>query len=182
MTCIVAIIDQKSKTAIMGGDSAASSGNSKFIRKDPKVFENGEFIFGCTDSFRMIQLLRYSLKIPEIKDKDIFEFMCTDFIESVRKCFKEGGFLTTDKDEEIGGTFLVIYKDKLFKIDNDFQVAEYLDNVDAIGCGSDFALGALHALKDISIQPSEKIIKALTASEYYSLGVCKPFILITKSF
>ena len=41
---------------------------------------------------------------------------------------------------------------------------------------------ALYALKDVSIQPSEKIIKALTASEYYSLGVCKPFILITKSF
>ena len=45
MTCIVGYID---KVAYIGGDSAASGGDSVNIRKDPKVFRNGDFIFGCT--------------------------------------------------------------------------------------------------------------------------------------
>ncbi|HZK68569.1 MAG TPA: hypothetical protein VFC36_03120, partial [Paludibacter sp.] len=121
MTCIVGMVDKNSNRVIIGGDSASSGGSNVFIRKDPKVFKNGEFLIGCTTSFRMIQLLRFSLSLPEVT-KDIYEYMCTDFINEVRKCFKDGGYLQkyTNGDEK-GGSFLVAYKNRLFKIEDDFQ-------------------------------------------------------------
>ena len=178
MTCIAGIVDKKNNKVVIGGDSAASGGSNIFIRKDPKVFKNGEFIIGCTTSFRMLQLLRFSFTPPEINSKEIYEYMCTDFIASVRACFKDGGYLQkyTDGDEK-GGFFLVAYRDRLFKIEADFQVSENLSGIDAVGCGADFALGALHAIADQDIQAEDKILKSLEAAEFLALGVCRPFII-----
>lgn len=61
MTCIVGIIDKKQNNVLIVGDSCESNGSENSIRKDAKVFANDDFIFGCTTSFRMIQLLRFSL-------------------------------------------------------------------------------------------------------------------------
>ena len=61
MTCIVGMLN-KGKV-IIGADSAGVSGLDVQIRKDPKVFITGEFVIGCTTSFRMIELLQFSLKI-----------------------------------------------------------------------------------------------------------------------
>lgn len=180
MTCIVGYIDKKNKKVIMGGDSAAIAGLDLTIRKDNKVFNNGDFVIGCTSSFRMIQLLQYSFKPPEIKTKNIHQYMCTDFINEVRKCFQEGGFLQkyTDGDEK-GGTFLVGYKNKLFKIDNDFQVAENINGYDSIGCGDDYALGSLYILNKTSKSPIDIVLLALNTASYFSAGVSKPFIIKT---
>ncbi|MFA6400901.1 MAG: hypothetical protein WCX31_04640 [Salinivirgaceae bacterium] len=179
MTCIVGIVNKHSNRVTIGGDSAESNGSNIFIRKDVKVFKNGEFVIGCTSSFRMIQLLRFSFNPPEIKADDVYAYMCTQFIDAVRACFKEGGYLQkyTDGDEK-GGTFLVAYKNRLFKIESDFQVAENLNGIDAVGCGADFALGALFTILDHSIPTKDKILKALEAAEFLSEGIRRPFVLI----
>jgi len=178
MTCIVGIVDEKNNKVIIGGDSAASAGSGIQIRKDVKVFKNKNFVIGCTSSFRMIQLLQFSFVPPDVVEKDIFEYMCTDFINAVRKCFKNGGFLQkyTDGDEK-GGTFLVGYKNRLFKIDHDFQVAENLNGMDACGCGEEFALGALLALKNLNSSKDGKILRALEVAELLSSGVAGPFVI-----
>jgi hypothetical protein len=179
MTCIVGLIDNKNKSVLIGGDSAAVSDSNIFIRKDAKVFKNCDFVIGCTSSFRMIQLLRYSFKPPKVESKDVYEYMCTDFINAVRECFKEGGYLQkyTDGDER-GGTFLVGYKNRLFKVENDFQVAENMNGIDACGCGQDFALGALYSLVKHNISTNDKILKALEAAEFLGNGVRRPFTLL----
>lgn len=173
-------MDKRLKRVVIGGDSASSNGSNIFIRKDPKVFKNGEFIFGCTTSFRMIQLLRFSFKPPEIKHKDIYEYMCTDFINEVRECFKNGGYLQkyTDGDEK-GGSFLVGYKNRLFSIGDDFQVGENLNGMDACGCGKDFALGALLALRNTDTQINKRVTIAIGAAEFLSEGISKPFVLVS---
>lgn len=179
MTCIVGFVDKEQKKVFIGGDSAASAGNSVAIRKDTKVFNNKGFVIGCTSSFRMIQLLRFSFVPPEIGFKDIYEYMCTDFINAVRSCFKDGGYLQKYIDgDEKGGTFLVAYKDRLFNIGDDFQVAENLNGIDAVGCGADFALGSLYTLSNQNISTESKVIKALEAAEFLALGVCRPFVLL----
>jgi ATP-dependent protease HslVU (ClpYQ) peptidase subunit len=126
----------------------------------------------------MIQLLRFSFKPPELNSKDIYEYMCTDFINAVRTCFKDGGYLQkyTDGDEK-GGFFLVAYKDRLFKIEEDFQVAENLNGMDAVGCGADFALGAMFSMQNQNITTKDKVLKALEAAEFLALGVSRPFII-----
>lgn len=179
MTCIVGLVSKKTNKVIIGGDSSACSDENIFIRKDAKVFKNGRFIIGCTSSFRMMQLLRYSLYLPKISDKEIFEYMCTDFVNSVRHCFKDGGYLQkyTDGDEK-GGTFLVAYRNRLFKIENDFQVAETENGIDSCGRGMDFALGSLYSTDGMEISDEDRITKALSAAEFLSPWVCRPFMLL----
>jgi ATP-dependent protease HslVU (ClpYQ) peptidase subunit len=185
MTCIVGVIDRARKCVVIGGDSAAIGDNSVIIRKDPKVFFNGEFLIGCTTSFRMINLLRFSFVPPEIKTKDIYRYMCTDFVDEARRCFVNGGYLMKgDHGDDRGGTFLVGYHDRLFEISEDFQVAESASGYGSVGCGSDFALGALYILiKNKTYSDSRLLVKqALSAAECYSTGVQGPFtILSTKT-
>ncbi len=175
MTCIVGFIDKKNKKVVMGADSAGSSGFDITLRKDEKVFKNGDFIIGCTSSFRMIQLLRFSFTPPKIYDKDIYEYMCTDFINAVRKCFEAGGYLQKYKDgDEKGGVFLVGYKDRLFKIEGDFQVGESLQGYDSCGCGEFYALGSI--FNTTKKNAKTVVLDALRCAENFSGGVRSPFI------
>lgn len=179
MTCIVGYIDKENNNVVIGGDSAGSNGSYIVARKDTKIFRNGDFIIGGTSSFRMIQLLRFQLILPLIK-KPIYEYMCTDFITAVRQCFSNNGFMQkTANGDDIGGQFLVGYKNMLFNIDDDFQVGENMLPFNACGCGADFALGALYALKDRKISIEDKVLKSLEAAGLYSCGVCGPFNILT---
>ena len=179
MTCVVGLIDKKGNSVIIGADSASVGDYDISIRKDTKVFKNGEFVIGCTSSFRMIQLLRFSFTPPVIGEKDVYEYMCTDFINAVRECFKEGGYLQkyTDGDDK-GGTFLVAHKDRLFKVESDFQVGERMDNYEACGSGQDYALGALSVLSSLNKSPELIVVRALETAERFSNSVSSPFVLV----
>lgn len=179
MTCIIGYVNKRNKNVIIAGDSAGSNGTNLVVRKDRKIFMKGDFAIGCTTSFRMIQLLMYKLEVPPIGTTPIHEYMCTDFVDAIRKCFKDGGFLQKDKDQsEMGGVFLVGYEDRLFKIESDFQVSEGTLDFDAVGCGDNFALGALYALQDIDIPVLDKIKHAMHAAENLGVGIKSPFYFI----
>lgn len=180
MTCIVAYIE-KDKVYI-GGDSAGIAGYSLSVRKDPKVFINGNFIFGFTSSFRMGQLLMTNKFSPasQKESETDYHYMITSFIDAVIERFKEGGFLSKENEVLTGGTFLVGYKGKLYEINEDFQVAESFDNFNAVGCGHDIAKGAMHILDTFSVlTPKEKIIKSLEAANRFSAGVSAPFNVLS---
>lgn len=178
MTCIVGIVE-KDKVYI-GGDSAGVGGLDITIRKDNKVFKVGEFVIGCTSSFRMIQLLRYSFNPPkqEKKKSDVYEYMCTVFVNSLRKTFTKGGFLKKSEEVETGGVFLVGYRGRLFRIEEDYQVGESIDLYDACGCGESYAKGALRIMVEQDyLYANQLIIKALETATYFSGGVRPPFII-----
>lgn len=185
MTCIVGYIDKENRKIIMGGDSAGVAGLDVQIRKDPKVFKNGPMIIGYTSSFRMGQLLRFKLVVPENFRDDVYEYMCTDFIDAVRTCLKENGYTTIKDNTEEVGTFLVGYKGRLFKIENDLQVAEVIDNYDACGCGQSYALGALKIMGNCLcvFDSAHKIVElALMVATDYSGGVRPPYTILEQSF
>lgn len=174
MTCIVALVEDGK--VYIGGDSAGIAGLSLSTRKDRKVFINGEFIFGFTSSFRMGQLLRYSLVPPKnLENKDIYQFMVTDFINSVRDCLKNGGYASKNNETESGGVFLVGYKGRLFKIESDYQVGEVYDNFECCGCGEEFAKGSLFSTQDMQVE--DRLNIALKSASKFSAGVCEPFYI-----
>lgn len=175
MTCIVAVATPNGRVH-MGADSAGVGGLSMALRKDSKLFVKSNMVFGCTSSFRMIQLLRYSLVIPRRHpDVDLHDYMCTAFIQSVRECFRAGGFLRKDQEVENGGVFLVGVEGHVYRIDSDFQVGERHDGFDACGCGEDIALGSLYQSR---LQPDVRVrlTDALAAAEHFSAGVRGPFL------
>lgn len=181
MTCIVGL--EHKGDVWLGGDSAGARNDWSIKRRDDaKVFKlrtgNNFVAFGFTTSFRMGQLLRFSLTLPTQECKDPYEYMCTVFINSVRECLRHGGYTTIENNVETGGRFLVGYHKKLYCIDHDFQVGRSLSGYDAVGCGDALALGSLHTTQKLVKHPRERISLALKAAEAFSAGVQRPFSII----
>lgn len=177
MTAIVGLA-QDGKVYI-GGDSAGVSGLSLSVRADTKVFRKGRYLFGFTTSFRMGQLIRYSLVPPKPKGDDLEGFMATRFIDALRDCLKSGGWARRENDREEGGTFLVGVRGQLFTIYDDYQVGRPADGFAAVGCGEDIALGALYATAGTGMKPRKRALLALQAAERFSAGVRGPFICMS---
>ncbi|HYG87982.1 MAG TPA: hypothetical protein VD978_17135 [Azospirillum sp.] len=174
MTCIVGLVD--GDRVWMGGDSAGVSGLDITVRADTKVFRNGEFLIGFTNSFRMGQLLAYRLAPPTRQDgADLFRYMVTDFVDAVRACLKDGGWAQRSNDVETGGTFLVAHEGRLFSVQSDYQVGEAVRGYHAIGCGADYALGSLASTEHLP--PEERVRKALECAELFNGGVRAPFTI-----
>lgn len=175
MTCIAGFVE--GSTVWIGGDSAGVAGYDLTVRADQKVFRNGPMIFGFTTSFRMGQLLRYALTVPDHDPRQPVEkYMATTFVDAVRSCLKKHAFTTVKDGVEMGGTFLIGYSGRLFLIDEDYQVCETVDGFDACGCGAQIAKGALHATSHVgTVTGQARLELALSAAERHSAGVRRPF-------
>lgn len=180
MTCIVGLVENG--VAWLGADSCGSNGYDKTIRKDKKIFKlkDTSAIIGYTSSFRMGQLLMYSNNLIDKRDEPNInhEYLVKYFIPNVIKLFEDGGYSTNKSGEKQGGEFLLAYKDKLYKIESDYQVGESCDNYDACGSGEAYALGSLKTTEDMNMTPKERIHKALESASKFSCGVAPPFYII----
>ena len=168
----------------MGCDSAGVGGwYSRQNRVDPKIYRVKDMLIGFTTSFRMGQLLGYSLTPPHHHvDVPIEKYMATTFVNAVRECLKAGGWATKDKEVESGGIFLVAYKGRIFEIQADYQVAEGEEPYNAVGCGQDLALGSLFTSErsvlgsgDHASIARARVEAALQAAAAFSAGVHPPF-------
>lgn len=177
MTCIVGLVDKG--IVYIGGDSAGVDGSrlTMAVRNDRKVFRNGEFVMGFTSSFRMGQLLAFSMSLPKPREgDDLFGFMVRDFVGVARRTMKDGGFARNNSGAEAGGEFLVGFRGRLFQIFDDFQVAESSLPYAACGCGDLIALGSLFSTPNI-LDPMERVTEALSAAATFSAGVRGPFFI-----
>jgi hypothetical protein len=158
----------------MGADSAGVAGYALSIRRDPKIYRVGEFLFGFTSSFRMGQLLGYKLSPPQHHSEwDTERYMTTVFVDALRDTLKAGGYARANNGEEAAGEFLVGYRGRIFRVCSDYQVGENVEPFDAVGCGAELAMGALYATRDRS--PADRVAMALGAAEAFSAGVRGPF-------
>lgn len=180
MTCIVGIVDKEK--VYIGADSAGTGNFKRTIRKDLKVFVRDKFIMGFTSSFRMGQLLmhddRFSMRCQKSGEDD-FHYLINAFIPAIQKLFSDGGYLTKDKEELVGGVFLLGFNKRLYRIDCDFQVGESVANYEAVGCGDEFALGSLFTTEHSEESAEQRIIKALEAASNFSIGVAPPFNILS---
>lgn len=181
MTCIIGYVDKKNKVSYMGGDSYGFSSGSYAARKrkDVKVFQKGEFLYGYTTSYRMGQLIQYKFKEPEIKDNNLHSYMCTEYIDALRKCFESNKYSKLENNQATGGNFIVIVRGRMFEIQNDFQVAEPAFSFASVGCGEDYAYGCLFGLYDIDIPIKLKILTALKSAQEFSGYVRGPFKILS---
>lgn len=181
MTCIVGLIENG--ITYIGADSLGSNGYSKTVRNDKKLFklqDTPNAILGFTSSFRMGQLLMYANNLIDKRDEPNIDhkYIVTKFIPNIISLFESGGYAKNNSGEKKGGIFLLGYKDKLFKIESDFQVGESMLNYDACGCGEDYALGSLATSESMDTTPIDRIHKALQAASKFSPGVAPPFYIM----
>lgn len=175
MTCIVGLAHKGS--VYIGADSASVAGWEVRATRLCKAFKHGRFVIGYTDSFRMGQLLQHRLTVePQGKEMND-EYMVNVFAEAVRQCLKDHGYAKIDNNQESGGTFLVGHRGHLYRFGGDFQVNESVDSYDAVGCGADYALGAMYTM-DKSMGLRKYILAALQAADHFSGGVRGPFYVV----
>lgn len=179
MTCIVGITD--GHTVTIGGDSAGSDGWHVAVRSDSKVFQVGPYLMGFTTSYRMGQLLRYSLTVGEPDTWDVDRFMATTFIDAVRQCLIEGGYARTEDGREEGGQFLVGIHGRLYVVDSDYQVGHTIAGYAAVGSGYLVALGSLHSTAKSQIDAHSRAVMALEAAVELTGDVRPPFTVVHAS-
>jgi ATP-dependent protease HslVU (ClpYQ) peptidase subunit len=178
MTCIVGL--EKDGKVYMGGDSAAVAGWHDMGVRPAKVFRRGQFLIGYTTSFRMGQLLQYRLEVAErerFSPTTNMEYMVTQFVPAIRELFKQGGYASIHDSQESGGQFLVGYYHQLFLISGDFAVIRSREDFAAVGCGTEFAIGAMSA--NLHLGPKARIKNALKITARHSGGVSGPFTVMS---
>jgi hypothetical protein len=176
VTCIVGLTD--GHTVTIGGDSAGSDGWHVAVRSDSKVFQVGPYLMGFTTSYRMGQLLRYSLTVGEPDTWDVDRFMATTFIDAVRSCLTAGGYARTQDGQEQGGQFLVGIRGRLYVVDSDYQIGHTIAGYAAVGSGYLVALGSLHSTTTLPVNSHDRAVMALEAAAELTEGVRPPFTVL----
>lgn len=175
MTVIVGFV--KDRAVWMGGDTQGSNGWEKMNRVDKKVFERHGIIYGFTSSYRMGQILQYHSTKVAIDKEDVFGSVVTKLVPMWKKILIEHGFAKTENGAVTGGVFMVGIGNRLFTIDSDMQVAESRDKYAAVGCGAQYALGAMHIQTMYGVDgdhrdmhPEEYVRHAIEAAMKFSNG------------
>lgn len=185
MTCIVGLVSEGE--VWLGGDSGAFCGWNVLVKPAGKVFRRGEFVMGLAGDSRMGELLRYSFTPPVIDEAyrseatppDLHRYMVTTFVDALRACLREAGYAEKENNKEsAGGLFLVGVRGRLFCVHSDYGVTETMTPYRAIGCGGDYASGAMYITAGQGMGAAERIYTALGAAQHHSAGVRGPFTIV----
>lgn len=183
MTCIAAVVD--GDNIYMGGDSAGISDDSVYslgIGAESKIWEKDGILFGASGSFRVSQVLRWQMSLPQYNpDAEPLEYLTGPLATAMRESLMVHGALSVweeDSTENIDGSLLVGYGKRVFEIFGDFGVGELVHGYGSVGCGSPIAMGALAATESTKIKPKKRITMALEAAERHSAGVRGPFTIL----
>ncbi len=124
----------------------------------------------------MGQIIQCDLEI-DVREtwENAHEYMMLSFVKGVRQCLKTGGFTKIENNQEEGGNFLIGYEGNIYEMCSDFQISQVADGLYAIGCGAEYALGAMKAAEGLS--PKERCETGLAVAGYFSGGVMEPYLV-----
>jgi len=178
MSCIVAI--RNDKGVIMGADSCVSSYYHRATpQKEPKIKMVGEYIFGTAGGAREGQIIKNAIATKKYNEKDDFFYHCINIlIPEIKTALGQAGCLKKEREiEEFNGEILIGHGTRLMRVGGSFAVIEHIDDFLAIGCGEEWAIGAMYALKKNMKKMSDKEVleNALLAATQYSGFVKGPY-------
>lgn len=179
MTCIVALKGDDNRV-YLGGDSLDEDHRGVVsVRKDKKIFKLNAMGIGFTTSWRMGQIIRHHASgLDPYTDEDEYDIVASVFVEQIRDLFDQYGWKTIENGIEYGGVFLIAYRGRIFHVDDDFSVGEPELEYWSVGSGSRFALGSLHTTSTLSMNPKERVIRAIEAASCFSSSCGGPISTI----
>ncbi len=178
MTCICAVVHQDGMTISFGADSAGSNEYAITVNQSRKIFKKNNLLFGVAGSWRQMQLLHYSLSIPErpirITDE---EYIALYVVDAIRSCFQEKNTAKYENNQEFSSCAILIgYRGSIYRLNEDYG-ALISTTYDAIGSGDDVAKGALYTTGHL--HPLDRITVALRSAAEHTAFVRGPFVFET---
>lgn len=175
MTCIVAI--SHNGKVYMGGDAAAAEEGSNIIsaRKEPKIFIKNQYLIGYSGSFRFGKVVQHSFIPPKPQMDDLDKFLNTAFVSALKEVCESSK--VDPSSEEDSSEMLVCVGGRIFEFCNDWHFGEDINDFNAIGSGSSFALGSLYSTRQKRDQ-NARVKAALESAERFSSSVRKPFTIL----
>ena len=169
MTVIAAI--RTPTSILMGGDSAQHTNGSIALVAAPKVFMNGDCVFGVSGSPRLAEILKYEFSPPcKTVNASWDQFLARSFVPKLKAALgAELGLI--DKSGILVGT----KGGGIFEVTGNWFVKQSCEQYAAIGSGGDWALGSFHSTRG---EPRGRLMKALKAAAHFNAYVCPPFTIL----
>jgi len=157
-----------------------------------KVAENNSYLIATAGDVRAINILNYVFNPPKppTNTKNLDKFITQQFIPRLRVCFENEGYGTTERETprhsaEHSSTLLVSIQGQIYLIDGDYSWVTHSDGIYTIGTGSQYATGALHALKTPSMFTKPEIAetiakKALKITTTFDPHTGPPYLTYTQ--
>jgi len=168
MTCIIGI--ECENKVYLAGDVQGTGWNNKIVHTEPKVYKKNDVIFGYTTSYRFGQIIEHHIDVPLIpEDKSkIYQWICTQFIPNIRQTL-------TEHEYEGGGEMLFGVGNELWKLQEDFSVLRAACGYNAVGSGTEYAIGSIFtsvSSRQVNSDNVEDVLKlAIKAAGNYSPSV-----------
>lgn len=145
MTCVLALkyIDEDTSKIVLATNKRGSNDSVKRTYTKPKIFKNGDFYIGYTASFYMGRLLQHTWIPPEKKPNQLDdEYLFRDVIKSLHRMFENNDFDFGAKGEPDRGTFIMVYKGRIFEVFSNMSLLE-VDTFASVGSGSEIMQEAI---------------------------------------
>jgi hypothetical protein len=113
-----------------------------------KVSQRGKYLIAGSGESAACDIAQHIWIPPKImaSDKaDLYHFMISKVVPSLKVCFKENDYKWEEKSDETKFNFLISIYGEVFDIADDFAVTIDEDGIYGVGSGSSLGMGALKA-------------------------------------
>lgn len=137
-----------------------------------KISENGMFLIAGSGETLPCDIAQHIWEppTPTKQDKqDLYHFMISKAMPSLRKCMIDNGYRFNDDVDETRFQFIMAVGGEIFDIDEELSVSKSADGVYGAGSGAPYAIGAIYAGADaFEAMNIASELSAFTAGPYIS--------------
>jgi 20S proteasome alpha/beta subunit len=178
MTTIIGVEYEDGCTLMADSRTTDSEGRIYSHPTITKLNKRGDFIIGGSGEASPCDIAQHLWIPPKLTardKKDLVHFMITKAMPSLRKCLIRNGYNFNESSSEMRFQFLIAVGGYIFDVDQELVASRNDPGIYAVGSGSSYALGALHAGADIqeAMDIAAKLT-AFTAPPYLQLSQQRP--------
>ena len=144
MTTIIGM--QKDDHCILAADSRTTTdaGRPFSHATVTKITKKGKWLVAGAGTTMPCDTIQHIWKPPTLPvRKDLYTFMITDVVPSIRNCLKDNGYVASTDSDDYDFLFLIAVNGTIYEIDDSYSVFLRDDGLYGIGSGSSYAVGAL---------------------------------------
>lgn len=145
MTTIIGI--QEHDGCIIAADSRTTTEKGRPYSHPitTKITKRGKFLIAGAGTTQPCDIVQHIWKPPAIptNTKDVYHFMITTVIPSMRECLRDNGFVHDEKTDEYEFLFLMAVNGTIYEVDDSYSVFLRDDGIYGLGSGSSYAIGAI---------------------------------------